>query len=211
MPGKQPTRIWKIARLIAEPLFKWGFGLQVEGMENLPEHGVYIVAPNHRTYWDPPLVATAMYPHEAYFLAKEEVWTETPWFGIFITHLHAIPIRRQSGGKDAIKQAFEILKKGDYPLVIFPEGTRNREPWKRKLLPLKLGTALIAIRIRVPVIPAWLVGVPSPWTRWVLRERPLKVKFGRPIDTRRFSDSRKGWREFTRRLEIEMLKLSEEP
>jgi len=206
---RKTTLIWKLARLITEPLFKWGFGMKVEGFENLPKRGVFIVAPNHRTYWDPPMVATAMYPYEAYFLAKEEIWTETPWFGIFISHLHAIPIRRRSGGKDAVKQALTILKKGDYPLIIFPEGTRNREPWKRKLLPLKLGTALIAIRMRVPVVPAWLVGVPSSWIKWVLRERPLKVKFGKPIDTRKYPDSRKGWREFTRDLEAAMLKLSE--
>ncbi len=210
MQKREPSRIWKTARLIAEPLFKHAFGLRVEGKENLPDKGVFIVAPNHRTYWDPPLVAAAMYPYEAYFLAKEEVWTETPWFGVFATHLHAIPIRRQSGGKDAIKRALNILKKGDYPLVIFPEGTRNREPWKRKLLSLKLGTALIAIRMRVPVVPAWLSGVPSRWIKWVLRERPLKVKFGKPIDTTVFPDSRRGWREFTKKLEIEMLKLSEE-
>ena len=208
---KEPGKVWKLARLIAEPVFKWAFGLKVEGREHLPNEGVYIVAPNHRTYWDPPIVAAAMYPHEPFFLAKEEVWTETPWFGVFISHLNAIPIRRQSGGKDAIKMALNILKEGDYPLVVFPEGTRNREPWKRKLLPLKLGTALIAIRMRVPVVPAWIVGVPSRWIQWFLREKPLKVRLGRPIDTRRYADSRKGWRDFTKRLEVEMLKLAEEP
>ena len=206
---RKPSFHWQLARIVFYPLFRWIFGMKVEGFENLPTDKPFIVAPNHRTYWDPPAVGVALFPFEPYFLAKEELWTETPWLGAAISFLNGISISRRSGGKEAIKMALKILQEGNHPMVIFPEGTRNRDP-KRTLLPLKAGTAMLAIKMRLPIVPTWIKGVRKNWYRWILRNAELKVKFGRPIDPSDYPDNRNGWRELTKVLESELLKMAED-
>jgi 1-acyl-sn-glycerol-3-phosphate acyltransferase len=68
---------WKITYILAYPIAKFILGIKVYGRENIPENGPLILAPNHRSYIDPPVVGFAS-TRETYFLAKEELFKFKP-------------------------------------------------------------------------------------------------------------------------------------
>lgn len=168
---------WGFAWLILYPLFKALFGMRIEGTENVRRKKRVIIAPNHISSWDPPLVGVAS-PRELYFLAKEDLFIPNVLFRWLITTYNAIPIKRETGGKDALKKALKLLKE-EKAVVIFPEGTRNKT--EKELLPFKEGVALLAIKTNSPVVPTCVKGPRKPFWTWVLRKEQLKVKFGKPL------------------------------
>ena len=115
---------YKIVRAILDFFFFIVFRLHVEGRENVPEKGAIIVAPNHKSYWDPPMIGVAFKTRIVHFMAKEELF-KNPVFGWVIRQLGTFPVRRGVTDRAAIRQAVKVLKDG-YPLGIFPEGTRIR-------------------------------------------------------------------------------------
>jgi len=116
-------------------LFRSLFRITVSGEENIPRREPFIVASNHRSYLDPP-VLNAVFPEPLFFLAKEELF-KFP-LGCIIRHMRAVPVRRGAGDVTALEMSLEILRKG-CPVCVFPEGTRA-EP--RKFLKPKVGVGL---------------------------------------------------------------------
>ena len=167
---KAPSAKWRIGRVVTYPVFRWFLGLREFGKENIPGEGPVIIASNHRSAWDPPLLGFAAYPREVHFIAKRELFN--PVLGPIIRLYNAHPIKRSAGARSALFTALDLLKKG-YAIVIFPEGTRNRTD--KPLLPLRRGIQWIAynpdIRDDVKVVPAWIDGKPGNFT----------VIFGKPI------------------------------
>ena len=139
--------------------FKVFFNLKVNGLENLPQ-GAAIIAPNHASYLDPPLLAGVI-PEEAGFLARENLFRH-PLLGRFIRMLNAHPIKRGEGDLAAFKLMIRILESGK-KLVIFPEGTRTPDG---KLSKLQNGAALLALRKGVPLVPVRLDGTYKAWPRY---------------------------------------------
>jgi 1-acyl-sn-glycerol-3-phosphate acyltransferase len=130
------------------------FRLKCYGQENLPAVGGGIIASNHISYWDPPVVGSALPSHrKIHFMAKAELF-EIPIFGWIVARMETFPIRRGFADRNAIKQALALLAKGEL-LGIFPEGTRSKTGKLGKILP---GLPLLAIKAGVPIIPAALTG-----------------------------------------------------
>ena len=77
---------YKIVRAILDFFFFIVFRLHVEGRENVPEKGAIIVAPNHKSYWDPPMIGVAFKTRIVHFMAKEELF-KNPVFGWVIRQL----------------------------------------------------------------------------------------------------------------------------
>jgi len=132
----------------------YGFlNMEVIGEENIPEKGPFIVACNHASNFDPPLLGTAMRHHLIHFMAKEELF-RNPVMGWFM-------------------ESFKVLK-GGAVLGIFPEGKRTRGGF---VGPFHEGFAGIAIKAKVPVLPAAIVNsefLPK-------KTGPVRVIFGKPI------------------------------
>lgn len=122
--------------------------IRVEGKQNLPANGPYLLALNHQSFRD-AAVALLLTPPDSRFMAKKELFGSRIMAG-FLTRLGAFPVDRTGNDLGAVRTAIGALKEGR-PLVIFPEGHRFTDG---EIHSVKPGTALIASRSAVPVIPA---------------------------------------------------------
>ncbi len=150
------------------------FGFLVTGRERIPRTGAVIIASNHVSYYDPPVVGSGV-PREVYFLAKEELFRNR-LFGWLISKYNAIPLRRSTGDVGALKKAVALLKQGR-AVLMFPEGTRSLTG---KLLKPKPGVGMIAALTSSPVVPAYVTGT-NRLRDALLRKSRLEVVFGEPI------------------------------
>jgi 1-acyl-sn-glycerol-3-phosphate acyltransferase len=143
--------------------------VQATGQENVPLHGPLIVAANHISYLDPPVLG-AYCPRQISYMAKEELF-EMPVVGRLIGALGAYPVDRQGSARSAVKRSVEVLRAGG-AIGIFPEGTRNFDGTAR----VQTGVALLASITGAPVLPAALVG-----TGAATRFHQIKVAYGTPM------------------------------
>ena len=147
------------------------YNVKVEGRENIPEKSGFIIASNHRTFADPPLIAVTAGCDIYSFVAKAELFRFPP-FGWLIRKLGAFPVVRGKGDMKVISDSVERINQGRN-LVIFPEGTRSKDG---KVGRGKTGVALIAARSGAAVVPAGIV------FEGKLRFRSkVTVKYGKPI------------------------------
>lgn len=105
---------YAIVRAILNFFFFVIFGLKVEGRENVPKTGAIIVAPNHKSYWDPPVVGVAFNTRIIHYMAKEELF-KNPFFGWLIRQFGTFPVKRGSVDRAAVRQAIKEIKEGNPP------------------------------------------------------------------------------------------------
>jgi 1-acyl-sn-glycerol-3-phosphate acyltransferase len=142
---------------------------QVYGTENVPSSGPLIVACNHVSYLDPPLMG-CLCPRRISYMAKKELF-EVPVLGPMIHGLGAYAVDRKGSATSAIRRSLQVLEAGG-AVGIFPEGTRNRTG---EVQP-QTGVALLASLAKAPVVPACIVGSDR-----ALRLHRIDVAFGPPI------------------------------
>jgi len=152
-------------------------GLEIVGLENVPRQGPLIVASNHRSHADPPLIGIAM-PRPLHYMAKKELF-EVPLFGSIIPRTGAFPVTRGRPDRRALRYSLQLLDEGQ-AVVMFPEGTRSEDGQLREP---ELGVALIALRSRAPVLPLGLQGTEHilPKGAALPQSHPLKVRYGKPL------------------------------
>lgn len=180
-------------------MFMSAFGrVEVRGLENLPEGG-FLIASNHVSFIDPPLIGCVI-PRELFFFARKTL-LNNPILKYALPHCNVIPVDRD-GGSDvsAFKKVFSVLKQG-YALILFPEGTRSKDGTFGKA---QGGAGLIACKTRVPVVPTRVFGTGDVLPRGsALPTRAnLAVVFGKPIYPEEFDpgkDAPDRFREASRR------------
>jgi 1-acyl-sn-glycerol-3-phosphate acyltransferase len=150
--------------------------------------GPVILAPNHLSNLDPPLVGSALGTREVHYLAKEGLFKEQKFFAWLITIYNAIPLKEEGIDRRALHRLIEFLRKGEV-VVIFPEGTRSPSGG---LLPGKEGVGLVALRTQAPIVPVRVVGSNARIVDLILRRARLSIRFGDPLDVRRYGRSRHG-------------------
>ena len=196
---------YRIGTRVINFIWKVFFGWKVYGRENIPKNGGFIVASNHLSNFDPPLVGTAVWTRECYFFAKKELFEINKFFTWLIKAYNAFPADREKIDRNAIRKADEILKMGQ-GLIMFPEGTRSKTG---ELQTPKHGTAFIALRNKVPIVPALIKNSNTPLIKQFLRKKTVIVKFGKPItkeEVEKFSKSKDGRKKLS---EIIMQKIKE--
>jgi 1-acyl-sn-glycerol-3-phosphate acyltransferase len=146
-------------------------GWSVQGRERVPRHGGLIVASNHISFWDPPMIGSAC-PRELHYLAKDELF-RTPVLGAMIRAYHAIPIRRGVADLAGMSRAIETVR-GGAALLLFPEGSRMRDG---ELHPARPGVGLMAVHADVPIVPCFVTGTDRPG-RWWHRGARVRIAFG---------------------------------
>ena len=161
---------WTFFRIVATILFR----VKIIGAENIPQTGGFILASNHISYYDPPLVSCCN-KREVYFFAKRELFRFKP-FGWVLLRVNARPVNRAGVDRTAIESAVEILKSGN-GLTVFPEGTRSKT---KDFLPIKPGIGMIARQAEVTIVPAYIHGANQLWNCFIGRTR-LSVSYGAPI------------------------------
>ena len=111
-----------ITHIISLPYFKLFFQVEINGRENVPDDGAYIVTSNHASYFDPFIICLATKRSVA-FMAKKELF-EVPLLSPMIRALGAFAVNREKLEIATIKSAKNILSKTNWLLGIYPEGTR---------------------------------------------------------------------------------------
>lgn len=158
-----------LLRLFFRVIFRW----EISGTANIPAAGAAILAANHASYWDPPVIGCATV-RRVHYMAKEELFA-IPILGWVITRLGAFPVKRGTADRAALRCAAGLLRAGQV-VGIFPEGTRIRTG---RLGAPNPGLAVIAALSGAPVIPTAVGGTYRPagqsgWPRFT-------VRFGSPL------------------------------
>jgi 1-acyl-sn-glycerol-3-phosphate acyltransferase len=158
------------------------FRTEVIGVEHIPRRGGFIVAANHASLLDPPIVG-AMVPRQTSAFARKTLW-KGGLMSWWLTTVGVIPVDRDSGSDVvAIRRVLQSLKENK-GIILFPEGTRTPTG---ELQRAKAGVGLMACRTGVPVIPARVFGTFAAFgrNRPLRLGTPVSVVFGRallPVD-----------------------------
>jgi 1-acyl-sn-glycerol-3-phosphate acyltransferase len=162
---------WLLCRFIFRVFFRW----RVTGAENVPATGPVILASNHISALDPPVVAVGV-TRPTTFMAKEELF-RYPVFGWFIRQLNAFPVRRGAADRAALKRSLELVEAG-WAFAMFPEGTRSRTG---ELQEPEMGVGLIAYRTGAPVVPVYVWGTDRAMPGRGVRLAQFGVCYGPPM------------------------------
>ena len=150
------------------------FRPRIVGRENVPRQGGFIMASNHISYYDPPLIGSWQ-KRRLYFFAKQELFRNR-FFGAVLRACNSLPVRRGTIDRQAIKLAVGIIHQG-YGLAFFPEGTRSLTD---QFLPAKPGLGVVANAAECPIVPVYLHG--SNRLMDCLRRRTrLTIIYGEPF------------------------------
>jgi 1-acyl-sn-glycerol-3-phosphate acyltransferase len=143
--------------------------LTVEGSENVPAEGPYILAPVHRSIIDTFAVG-AVTRRRLRYMGKEELW-KVGWFGRIIEALGAFPVHRDVTDREAFRRCVAVIEGGE-PLVLFPEGTRGSGPTVSEL---REGATYLAARTDIPIVPVGIGGSEMALPRGTRFPRPVKI------------------------------------
>ncbi len=165
-------------------------GLRVEGRENVPRSGGVLVAPNHVSDTDPPVIAVSL-PRSCWLMGKQEIF-DMKVVGAICRWLHGFPVKRYSADRAALRRAETLLKAGE-AVVVFPEGRLSPDGNLQPLLP---GFLLIARGANVPILPTVVLGTNRLMPNGTLRLRrsgePCTVRFGSPVRVEELTGGLKG-------------------
>jgi 1-acyl-sn-glycerol-3-phosphate acyltransferase len=134
---------WGVVWLLAH--FYWR--MDIQGTENVPKEGPFILSPNHRSNVDGPLTVILTHRRMRY-LAKSEMF-KVQWFGNLCKSMGAIPVNRGAPDRASLAACMNAMKEG-YGLVLFPEGTRQTGD---KIGEIHEGAAYLALRSNAPIVP----------------------------------------------------------
>lgn len=126
--------------------------VRIEGRENLPPTGAYVIAPSHRSMMDIPFVA-GITTRRVRFMGKAPLF-RIPVVGAAFRALGSFPVERDGNDRKPLRDSLAILAE-DEPLVVYPEGTRQNGP---DIQPLQPGAAYLAVKAQVPVVPVGIAG-----------------------------------------------------
>ena len=164
-----PLRVWSEAVVRGFLASIWG--IKVTGLEHVPLTGPLIIAVNHVSYVDPPLMSVALAPRRRPFgIAKKELF-QIPVLGWWLSKTGCLFLDRQGDATATMRAALDVLKRGGC-LSIHPEGTRVKPGEKRAPKP---GVSFLAARSGAKVVPVRVVG-----TAEFPRRAPLEVRIGEP-------------------------------
>ncbi len=163
-----------MCRIAFGTYFRW----RVYGADRVPRTGPAILAANHASLLDPPLVGAAL-KREICYLARESLF-HNPLFGAMLRSWNVVPVDRDGGGAAGLRAIMDRLQQGS-AVILFPEGTRSMDG---ALQPARQGIALLAIKSEAPVIPIRVFGTFEAYGRNMRlpRPRPVTLKFGAPLD-----------------------------
>lgn len=181
-----PRTIERVLRLPNRIVLRTFFDLEVEGVENLPHSGGVVIAANHFSHLDPPLIAINL-DRYIRFLAVDQLYDESKVLGFLLDFFGTIPLNRDGYPLAAMREAINHIEGGGV-LGVFPEG-RRVERWGEDAP--KRGAAWLARMTGAPLIPVAIVGTEnslSPGER-AFRRTAVKIWIEKPLRWADYEDS----------------------
>ncbi len=163
--------LYAIGRAVLIPIFKLLFFYKVNGKDNVPKEGAYIICSNHLSNNDPPLLAITQ-RRQVFYMAKEELF-KNKFLGWLFRQFGAFPIKRGAGDGKAINEAEKLIADGKL-LGIFIEGTRSKTG---EFLRPRSGAAVVASQMQVPVIPVCI----TPKNKKIKVFQKVTISWGKPM------------------------------
>ena len=165
------TRLFKLFLLL------W-HRLRIRGVENIPAEGGVLLASNHASFLDPPVVGAGYRGRPIHFMARDTLWNSK--FGTWwMDKVGCIPVSRGTGDMRALKTTIKMLKDGK-AVSMFPEGTRTEDG---ELQVAKGGIGFIIEKSGCVVVPAYIDGTYRAHPKGTKFVKPCKVTitYGKPI------------------------------
>ena len=170
-PKRERTAIYTVARIIFGFLFHTIFPLRFHNAQIVEEmQPPYIIMAKHRSFADPMALAIKVKRYEIRFIGKRELAHGRLKSWLF-SGLHMILVSRHATDMAAMRQCMQTLKEG-HILGIFPEGTRHQPEMMQEV---ESGTAIIALRARVPLLPVYIDGKIRPF-------HITHIYYGKPME-----------------------------
>ena len=157
-----------------------GVKLKVEGLDKFDRNEPYVVATNHRHLFDIPILVIAS-KLNIRFAAKKELF-KIPIFGLALSLIGMVKIDRSNKKKalDVLKKVEQKLREHSVSLVIFPEGTRNKEG--KGLQKFKKGAFMTSLNTGIHILPVSVNGSNLILNSFKCKPREIKVSFHKPLD-----------------------------
>ena len=151
--------------------------LEVYGRDNIPKTGGFILASNHVSFLDPLAVGVSI-DRKVSFVARHDLFS-VPLLGWWMSGVGAFPVKRDSTGLSALREAICRLRRGE-GLVLFPEGKRSPDGSPGEP---ESGVGFIAVKSEVPVIPVLIKGTDRAFPKGAKFIKPHKISvyFGSQI------------------------------
>jgi 1-acyl-sn-glycerol-3-phosphate acyltransferase len=171
------TVLYVVVRNVIVGFCRVFWRLSVEGRENIPATGPFILSPVHRSNIDTPLVA-ACTSRKVHYMGKQEMW-KFKLSAAFFTAMGGFPVNRGSADRDALRKCVDYLTRGE-PLVIFPEGTRRSGPVVEEMFE---GAAYVSTKTGAPIVPVGIGGSEGAMPKGAKFLKPVKCHLiiGPPI------------------------------
>ncbi|MDD2715815.1 MAG: AMP-binding protein [Candidatus Wallbacteria bacterium] len=165
----------QMSYLLFRSIFKTFLDCRVEGLENIPEKGSFIVAANHASLLDFPLILTALPFNRVrdilapaardYFFSKKIKGSAVRFF------FNTFPFDRLGDFVRGLRICEELILLGK-SVILFPEGTRTRDG---SLTEFKPGIGALALRLKIPVVPVYIYGADKSLPKGAMIPKPAKV------------------------------------
>ena len=191
---------YKIVRFIVTSFCRTWCRMTIEGRENVPASGPFLLAPTHRSILDTP-IASGVTNRRMRFMGADKYWKNKA-FGRLLTALGGFPVSRGTADREALRRCIAVLEGGE-PLVLFPEGERKSGPIVQ---PLFDGATYVAVKAGVPIVPVGIGGSERAMPKGAkyIRPRKLHVVIGKPMPVPRISASPKAQRDAARQLTVDL-------
>ncbi|HDL86602.1 MAG TPA: hypothetical protein ENH11_09835 [Candidatus Acetothermia bacterium] len=174
IPG--PSIVYATVYIVGKAIVRLLFSVDVEGEENLPRSGPFILLGNHASYLDPVFLVAACNRYVRFFTKGEMMHTRGGrWF---FNGMGSIPTNRYRVDSGSVRAFLAALKAGDI-IGIFPEGERT---WDGNPLPISPTVVRLLKRSNVPLVAARIEGSYAAYPRWSSYPLPgrIKVRFFAP-------------------------------
>lgn len=169
--------VYRLSILILKIIFFFLLDINVKGKENVPSEGAAILASNHISLMDAPLIAVTInrrlsaYAKKSVFNSRLKLW--------YLKSMGGIPVQTEKINRELITKTKQIFDSGKM-LIVFPEGKiyHNGEPGE-----FKDGFLRIAVQFKVPIIPVTIKGTEKSLGKGQKFPRPAKVEiiYGEPL------------------------------
>ncbi|MFC1566543.1 lysophospholipid acyltransferase family protein [bacterium] len=179
MKKEKMNFLYFIGYLFYRLLYRIIYRVECVGLENVPEYGGAIIASNHFSYADPPLVGASL-KRPLHYMAKKELFRNVVIKKILLG-VNAFPVKRGKMDLDALRSAIELLQNGKL-LLLFPEGTRRKKDRKPRI---KKGVGFLVKKTNSVVIPVKIINSDK-----IFRFAKLKVIFGKPLSFAQEADAK---------------------